>query len=116
DAGRVPEWNVFNVVRVYRVNLRGATDVSGIEPLASVSGISPVSKRLVLDLASVTNLPPELTPLLDNFEGMAFGPRLPDRRGTLILVSDDNFNPTQRTWLLRFAVGEAGADSSGAIE
>ncbi|CEM06716.1 unnamed protein product [Vitrella brassicaformis CCMP3155] len=32
---------------------------------------------------------------LDNYEGMALGPVLPDGRRTLVLVNDDNFNPKQ---------------------
>jgi 3-phytase len=35
---------------------------------------------------------------------MTFGPRLPDGRATVILVSDDNFHAAQRTWFLVFAV------------
>ena len=64
----------------------------------------PVSKTLLLDLSTVPGLSPELAPSLDNFEGMAFGPKLPDGRATLILVSDDNFQTSQRTWFLVFAI------------
>jgi hypothetical protein len=35
---------------------------------------------------------------------MTFGPRLPDGRASLVLVSDDNFSTAQRTWFLRFAI------------
>jgi len=35
----------------------------------------------------------------DNWEGMAWGPRLADGRPALVLVSDDNFNPVQRSWV-----------------
>jgi len=35
----------------------------------------------------------------DNWEGMAWGPRLADGRVVLVLVSDDNFNPLQRSWV-----------------
>jgi len=35
----------------------------------------------------------------DNWEGMAWGPRLADDRVVLVLVSDDNFNPLQRSWV-----------------
>ena len=35
---------------------------------------------------------------------MTFGPRLPDGRATLLLVSDDNFSGEQRTWFLMFAI------------
>ena len=45
---------------------------------------------------------------LENFEGMAFGPG-PDGRGTLVIVSDDNFSAVQRTRFLLFRYG-TGSD------
>lgn len=90
-----------NGARIYRVAFDGATDVAGLESLAGAD-YTPVKKSLVLDLADL-GLP------LDNLEGMAWGPRLPDGRPTLILVSDDNFNPLQKTQFLLFeVVGRAG--------
>ena len=40
-----------------------------------------------------TGLPP------DNWEAMALGPVLSDGRQTLVLASDDNFNPLQSSWV-----------------
>ncbi len=65
---------------------------------------SPVTKTLLMDLSEIQGLSRELAPSLDNFEGMAFGPRLPDGRASLIIVSDDNFSEAQRTWFLLFAI------------
>jgi hypothetical protein len=42
-----------------------------------------------------------LTP--DNWEALAVGPPLSDGRPTLLLVSDDNFNPLQASLVARFA-------------
>jgi hypothetical protein len=42
-----------------------------------------------------------LTP--DNWEGLAAGPPLSDGRPTLVLVSDDNFNPLQASLIARVA-------------
>jgi hypothetical protein len=39
----------------------------------------------------------------DNWEGMTLAPATPDGRPTLLLVSDDNFSPAQRSWLVRLA-------------
>ena len=69
-----------------------ATDIAALDSLKGHSEIVPVTKTLLLDLATVQSLSPELAPSLDNFEGMTFGPRLPDGRATLLLVSDDNFS------------------------
>jgi hypothetical protein len=91
-----------NRIRVFRVSLAGATDVSALDSLANAT-VTPVSKTLVLDLSQVTGLSPELAQL-ENFEAMAFGPRLADGRPTLVLASDDNFSATQRTSFLLFGV------------
>ena len=94
----------MNTIRIYRISLKGATDVSKLDSLKGQSGIVPVTKTLLLDLGQVQGLSPDLSPELDNFEGMAFGPRLPDGRATLLLASDDNFSQRQRTWFLLFAI------------
>ncbi len=41
---------------------------------------------------------------LDNLEGLTLGPVLPDGRQTLLIVSDNNFSPTQVTQFLAFTV------------
>lgn len=93
-----------NSIRLYRITLTGATDVSTLESLKGHAEVVPVTKTLLMDLADVPGLSRELAPSLDNFEGMAFGPRLQDGRATLLLVSDDNFSQPQRTWFLLFAI------------
>jgi hypothetical protein len=45
----------------------------------------------------------DLSPL-DNIEGITLGPKLPDGRQSLVLVSDDNLSPTQVTQFLAFAM------------
>jgi 3-phytase len=87
-----------NTIRLYHVALPGADDVNGFDSLASSLGsVQPAAKTLLLDLDAL-GLP------LDNVEGMAFGPDLPDGRRSLVLVSDNNFAPTQFTQFLLFAV------------
>ena len=88
-----------NTIKLYEVGLPGADDVNGFDSLSTLlAGIQPVSKSLLLDL-DVLGIP------LDNVEGMAFGPDLPDGRRSLILVSDNNFSPAAFTQFLLFAVG-----------
>ena len=99
----------MNRIRLFRVSLAGATDVAKVESLKGAAGIVPVKKTLVLDLSDVPGLSPELAPSLDNFEGMAFVAPLPDGRPAFIMVSDDNFNQSQRTWFLQFAAGPTTA-------
>lgn len=83
-------------LKLYQLASGGATDISAIDSLkADTSGISPIRKELVLDLA---DLP---TPL-QNYEAMTFGPSQSDRSRTLLIMSDDNFAPEQETRLLVF--------------
>jgi hypothetical protein len=84
-------------VRLHEIDTAGATDVSGLPSLAGAS-YRPVSKRLVLDLNAIG------LPRVDNLEGMAFGPRLPNGHASLVLISDDNFSNKQVTQVLVFDV------------
>jgi hypothetical protein len=91
-------------IRLYRITLTDATDISALESLKGHPEVVPVKKTLLMDLSKVQGLSPDLARNLDNFEGIAIGPRLPDGRATLLLVSDDNFRAEQRTWFLLFAI------------
>jgi 3-phytase len=93
----------INHIRLYHVALAGATDVSAIDSLRDAGSVRPVRKTLVLDLSTLKGLAPELN-TLDNFEGLAFGPPLSDGSRSLLIVSDDNFNRTQRTWFLQLRI------------
>lgn len=84
-------------VRLYQSFTQGALNVSGVESLVPDGQDSPfeidapVVKELLLDFADLG------LPFVNNFEGMALGPVLPDGRQTLVLVSDNNFSfvPTE---------------------
>jgi hypothetical protein len=95
----------MNRIRVFHTSLAGATDVSSVDSLRGQNGVTPARKTLVLDLANVRGLSPAL-PGLENFEGMGFGPPLPDGSRTVLLVSDDNFSERQRTVFLWFLLTE----------
>ncbi|HVS02459.1 MAG TPA: esterase-like activity of phytase family protein [Thermoanaerobaculia bacterium] len=84
-------------IKLYRVSLGGADDVSAVASLATAPQPRPAAKRLLLDLGAA-GVP------LDNLEGMTFGPRLPDGRRSLVLVSDDNFDPEQTAQVVVLAV------------
>lgn len=84
--------------KVFQVATGAARDTSGIPSLkGDVSKVEAVKKKFVLDLS-------ELKIYLDNLEGMALGPRLPDGTQSLLLVSDDNFSEGQITQFLLFRV------------
>jgi hypothetical protein len=86
-----------NTIKMYSVRLAGATNVNGLDTIAGIDRLRPARKTLLLDLRTL-GIP------LDNVEGMALGPRLPDGRRSLILVSDNNFAATQFTQFLMFAI------------
>ena len=83
-----------NTIRLYRVDARGATDVSGVDTLLGAT-YTPVSKTLLLNLSDLRNDDGSAL-ALDNIEGISWGP-LVDGKQTLILVSDNNFGGAQFT-------------------
>jgi hypothetical protein len=90
--------NYSNYIRLYEIETEGATDVRGLASLVGAD-YKPVRKRLVLDLNTLG------LAKLDNIEGIAWGPKLPNGNDTLVLVSDNNFNTaSQITQLLAFEV------------
>jgi hypothetical protein len=106
ERGFIP--GLGNTVRIFRVSLVGAADVTATTRLSD-PGATPLKKELLVDLV---NCPPggavaparQPAPLLDNFEALALGPRLPDGRRALLLLSDDNFGADQVTRVIALAL------------
>lgn len=99
---------IGNALRLYRVDLASGSDTLALPALQS-GRFTPMRKTLVADLSAY--LGPGLA-RLDNWECMAWGPTLPAAGGqaaqrTLVLLSDDNFNPLQVTQFVAFAVSES---------
>lgn len=88
-----------NRIRIFRIGLNDASDISEVEALHAAGGITPVKKMLLADLKDLPGLSPRLANL-DNFEGLAWGPPGRDGVRPLIVVSDDNFNTSQVTAFL----------------
>jgi myo-inositol-hexaphosphate 3-phosphohydrolase len=93
---------VGNNIRVYEINLQGATNINSVEGLLNEDGEltdvdATVNKRLLLDFS-------DLGITLDNSEAVSFGETLPDGRHSLIVASDNNFNDAQSTQILAFAI------------
>jgi hypothetical protein len=99
-----------NTARIYRVSL--ADPVTSCLAKPELTADVPVlPKHLVADLAKIpaSGLPAvkqkQESPLLDNYEGLALGPVLPDGRHSLIVVSDDNARSDQFARIVVLAVG-----------
>ncbi|MCY1664455.1 esterase-like activity of phytase family protein [Rhizobium sp. SL86] len=86
-----------NSIKVFMIDTAGATDVSGVASLTKADQpVVPVRKSQVLDLRAL-GLDP------DNIEGMTFA-KGTDGSDLLVFVSDNNFNPQQKTQFYAFKV------------
>ena len=102
-----PDSATGNSIQIYLIDTNGATDVSGFASLTGQS-YTPVAKSLLFDLDSL-HIP------LDNIEGISLGENLPGGGRRLILVSDNNFSPTQFTQFLAFDVAGVPEPASWAL-
>lgn len=90
-----------NTIRLFLIDTQGATDVSGW-PTIKGRDLVPVKRTMLLDLSSLKNDDGSVL-ALDNIEGITFGPVVDGKR-TLILVSDNNFNPAQFTQFIALTI------------
>ncbi|MFA6044870.1 MAG: esterase-like activity of phytase family protein [Phycisphaerales bacterium] len=97
-----------NIIKLFQVELNGATDVSGLDALGAPGSYTSVTKTLLLNLS-------DLGIALDNIEGLSFGPTLPNGQRSLILVSDNNFSATQFTQFVAFGVDVVPAPGAVAL-
>lgn len=81
--------NGENKSEIYKLDLTGADDVLGKKALSGRE--KTASKSLVFDFASQRPHP-------DNTEGLAWGPKSVDGRRVLIVVTDNNFSDSQKTY------------------
>lgn len=92
--------------KVFRIDVRDATDVSRVEALPAdelPSHISPVRKSLFLDLLDPRHgLGGEHSP--EKVEGLTFGPTLPDGRRLLLVAVDNDFRADQPILIHAFSV------------
>jgi hypothetical protein len=99
-----------NTVELYGVQgLGSAKDVTGVANLSTAPAADVVGKTLVANVAACPTLgasspEPQTNPLMDNYEGMAIRPvRTGSGLSRVMLISDDNFSPTQKTRVLTLA-------------
>ncbi|MEO1010980.1 MAG: esterase-like activity of phytase family protein [Bacteroidota bacterium] len=78
-----------NTVRIFDVDATKATDVQNIESLKGAE-YTPVTKKLLFDFEEIRD---QLTDgIVDNIEGITFGPDLGNGNKSLVLVADNNFS------------------------
>ena len=86
-----------NYVRIYKFDTKNATQIKDINSIKD-QNVQPVKKKLVANL-NESNIGK-----IDNVEGMTFGKKLENGNDSLVLVTDNNFNESQKTELIAFEV------------
>jgi hypothetical protein len=78
-----------NIVRIFEATIdESATNILEIDALKTVEFI-PLKKRLLFNFEDIKN---QLTDkIIDNIEGITFGPELQNGNKSLVLIADDNF-------------------------
>jgi len=100
SVGGVLGGGTGNYVVINQVSTAGASDVSSVDALyegGTPVDFTPVTQHVVFSFDDL-GIP------IDNIEGMTFGPRLPDGRHTLVIVSDNNFSAAQFTQFIVLAL------------
>ncbi|MEI8384896.1 MAG: esterase-like activity of phytase family protein [Nitrosomonadaceae bacterium] len=94
-------------VRLFYIDARGASDISGLE---SISGhtVKAVDKILIVDLSDLKN-DDGSSLALDNIEGITLGPIF-EGKSTVILVSDNNFSRHQFTQFIALVMSNRTPD------
>ncbi|NML36293.1 esterase-like activity of phytase family protein [Chitinophaga sp. G-6-1-13] len=82
-------------IKVFLVDLHGATDISHVNSLKTATGVKTVTKSLLFDFAS-------LGKYIDNIEGVTFGPVLPNGHKSLVFVADNNFSVAEESQFFVF--------------
>ncbi|WP_369048856.1 esterase-like activity of phytase family protein [Tenacibaculum sp. UWU-22] len=78
-----------NVIRIFEASIgRNTTDILN-QPSLKTRRFVPLKKRLLIDFKDCKN---KLTKgIIDNIEGITYGPTLANGKQSLLLISDDNF-------------------------
>jgi len=91
STGRLP-----CTVKIFLADIGTGQDVSDVPSLRTTK-VTPVTKQLLLNMET-------LGIHVDNVEGIAWGPVLPNGNKTLLLITDNNFQSFQKTQIFLFEV------------
>jgi hypothetical protein len=89
--------------RIFQVSLDGAEDVSDEENLAATNA-TPLEKELLVDVGEDCPLPSRDKDSFGLLEGISLGPKLPDGRQTLLVVSDDGYSASEKTRMIMLGI------------
>lgn len=102
-----------NTIRLFHIDARNATDISGRESIDGDDSVVAAKKALLLDLSDLRNDDGSAL-ALDNIEGLTLGPVI-DGKQTLVLVSDNNFSGTQFTQFVALQVSQVPEPKTWAM-
>lgn len=94
---------VGNDIKLFGVNLAGATDVKDLVALPSPFTGQTVKKTLLMRVCALPDKS-DISVNPDNMEAITVGPKLPNGHYTLIVASDNNFNKHERNLFLAFEI------------
>jgi len=84
-------------IKLYLVDISKADNINEVKSLIKNPPVHAAAKTLLLNMDSYNRY-------IDNIEGITFGPLLPNGHKSIIVVSDNNFLPFQKTQLFAFEV------------
>jgi hypothetical protein len=84
-------------IKLYLADISAVDNINDISSLKNKPEIKKASKKLLLDMD-------DLGFYIDNIEGITFGPILKNGKRSLLFISDNNFNPLQKTQVLLFEI------------
>lgn len=90
------------------IDVEGATDISSFARLPQSdlpAVLKPAKKRVLFDLAAALRAAGQ--PVVEKYEGLAFGPDLPDGRHLLVISVDNDFERDAPSRIYAFAVDRA---------
>jgi len=94
-----------NTVRLYRVRLAAGLPA---DTASLPADVKVLAKELVVDLATLdcacVHPSRQPSPILDNYEALALGPKLADGRRVVFVTSDDNAQSTQVARIVTLAL------------
>lgn len=94
--------------KVYCATTAGASDVARLGSLRD-GGFRAMRKTLAIDLSTLP------IPAVDNVEGMALGPVLPNGHASLVFVTDNNFAANHPTQLIALEISAKPAKIAQAL-
>lgn len=84
-------------IKVFLADISSAENINNITSLKDNPNVKFTTKKMLLNMDN-------LGIYIDNIEGVTFGPKLPDGKSSLLFISDNNFNPLQKTQFLLFEI------------